>query len=210
MRKPLNSEGQPNNSRFNSLRRADRDIAEMLGLLKGVLADGVVTEAEATLLREWTRAHPDAVSVWPGNVLAARLTSIFLDGVVDKEEQADLADLLAAIVGGNAGVAYGQSTSTDLPLTQPEPDILLSGHSFVLTGKFAMGPRSACERLVVDRNGHCLGTVTKSLDFLVIGEFGSRDWIQSSHGRKIEKAVSYQNEGSRIAIVSEQHWAKFL
>jgi hypothetical protein len=44
----------------------------------------------------------------------------------------------------------------------------------------------------------------------VIGEIGSRDWIHSTHGRKIEKAMDYNGRGCRIAIVGEQHWHGYL
>jgi hypothetical protein len=55
-----------------------------------------------------------------------------------------------------------------------------------------------------------VGAITKDLNYLVIGEVGSRDWIHSTHGRKIEKAIDYNDRGCRIAIVTEQHWHNFL
>jgi hypothetical protein len=41
---------------------------------------------------------------------------------------------------------------------------------------------------------------------LVIGEIGSQDWLHSTHGRKIEKAIEYNDTGAKIAIVPEKHW----
>jgi hypothetical protein len=40
--------GQPFNIKFNRARRAERDLCEVLGLARGLLADGVVTADEAS------------------------------------------------------------------------------------------------------------------------------------------------------------------
>jgi len=44
----------------------------------------------------------------------------------------------------------------------------------------------------------------------VLGTFGSRDWVHTSFGRKIETAIRYRDKGAPIAIVSEDHWAASL
>ncbi len=202
--------GQPSNANFNRARRAERDLSEMLGLAKGVLADGVVTDDEAKRLRDWRQEHPDAVEQWPVNILADRLQRIFADGVVDETERRDLAELLQSIVGGKAGLVLGEDAAADLPVDRPEPDINWSGAVFVFTGKFAFGPRSACEDAVGRLGGVCERRITRKTKYLVIGTFGSRDWIQTSFGRKIEKAVQYRDSGSPLVIVAEDHWAGSL
>ncbi len=197
-------------SSINAGRREDRDLMEMLGLVKGVLADGKVCEAEANHLNTWIRCHPDVLATFPGKALADRLTHIFEDGRVDVDERRDLAQLLKQLVGGEAGLIGGESSSTELPLDSPPPPVQFSGKSFVLTGKFAMGPRKACEALIVSHGGVCKRSVIATLDYLVIGSFGSRDWIQTSHGRKIEKAMQLKKDGRQVAIVGECHWATEL
>jgi len=206
----LDPNGQPRNLDFNRARRAERDVSEMLGLVKGVLADGVVTEAEAALLRDWAAQHPEAAGQWPVSVLKGRLDRIFADGRVDEREREDLAQLLDSIVGGRAGIVAGADAATELPVDRPPPTIAWPGSVFVFTGKFAFGPRAECERLVRELGGVCERGVTRRTDYLVIGTFGSRDWVQTSYGRKIEKAVRYRDKGVPIAIVAEDHWADEL
>ena len=202
--------GQPFNIRFNRARRAERDISELLGLMKGVLADGEVTEMEAGLLRDWACSHADAVEQWPVNRLKDRLDRIFADGGVDVAERRDLAELLEAIVGGRAGIIVGEDAATDLPLDRPAPQLLWTRSVFVFTGKFAFGPRLACERHVTSLGAVTERAVTKRTQYLVIGTFGSRDWVHTSFGRKIEKAVEYRDAGVSLAIVGEDHWAASL
>ncbi|MFY9271023.1 MAG: BRCT domain-containing protein [Candidatus Manganitrophaceae bacterium] len=188
-------------------RRAERDLSELLGLAKGLLADGEVTEREAAMVREWVEAHPDAVEQWPVSILHGRLRQLYSDGRVDDTERADLAELLGSLVGGQAGIIVGEDAATELPVDVPPPMFKWSGSVFVFTGKFAFGPRTECERHVIRLGGACESTITKQTNYLVIGTFGSRDWVHTSFGRKIEKAVEYRSAGQQLAIVSEDHWA---
>ena len=59
----------------------------MVGLVRGVIADGKVTEDEAQRLSEWTRANPEVAPRDPANLLSRRLERIFLDGKVDGRER---------------------------------------------------------------------------------------------------------------------------
>ena len=206
----VDHDGQPFNLLFNAARRLERDISEMLGLTKGLLADGVISEEETVLLKNWANARPEVVSQWPGNILHERLTRIFVDGVVTEDERKDLASLLNDLVGGRAGIICGQNAATNLPLNQPPPQIVFPNRIFVFTGKFAFGSRSSCESTVAERGGISEPRVTSRTSYLVIGTFGSRDWVQTSHGRKIELAVEYRDKGKPVALISENHWASAL
>jgi NAD-dependent DNA ligase len=210
MGKQLDEHGQPANLGFNAHRRLERDISELLGLAKGILADGQVSEAETVLLNEWMKARPERVACWPCDQIAARVRAALADGIIEEEERRDLSELLTQLVGGDAGIIDEENAATALPLDRPPPLLAYPGRVFVLTGKFAYGTRKACERMVLGRGGSCESGVTMRTNYLVIGTFGSRDWIQTSHGRKIEKALEYRTKGAALAIVAERHWAASL
>ena len=206
----LDPHGQPFSLHFNAARRTERDLSELLGLAKGLLADGVISHDEASLVATWVRNHPDAAAHWPVNVLADRLHRSFADGHIDDEERMELAAVLNSLVGGTAGVIVGEDAATDLPLDVPSPTFEWSGSVFVFTGKFAFGTRSDCHRQVSRLGALCEDGITKRTNYLVIGTFGSRDWVHTSFGRKIQKAVDYRTAGNRLAIVGEDHWAMSL
>ena len=210
MKTTLDSDAQPLNTSLNAHRRSERDISEMLGLVKGILIDGKVTTAEAVLLEKWIEAHPDAIEGWPGNVIAERLHRMFADGKVTKAERSDLLELLTGLVGGKTGIIATQTASTSLPIDRPIAKIVFNRKRYVFTGKFAFGPRDVCEKETKKAGAACDSAITKRTNFLVIGTFGSRDWIQTSYGRKIEKAVSLKQKGVPITIVSEDTWAASL
>ncbi|SRR6266545_81189 len=206
----LDQHGQPLNLAFNRARRTERDISEMLGLVKGLLCDGVVTDDEAMLLNEWTQKHSDADDYWAIRAIHRRLQQVFADGKIDETERTELADLLGALVGGNAGMIAGDDASTELPLDKPPPEIVWPESLFVFTGRFAFGPRSDCERHVENLGGHCASNITKTTNYVVIGTFGSRDWVHTSFGRKLEKAIRYRADGLPLSIIAEDHWARAL
>jgi HIRAN domain len=206
----LDPHGQPLSLRFNRARRTERDLCELLGLARGLLADGSITEGEAALLRDWVGRHPDAVEHWAVRTIHDRLTQHFKDGVIDEVERADLKRLLDQLVSGELSAVCDTDAATTLPLDQPPPTIEWDEMTYVFTGQFAFGPRRDCEREVEKRGGTCEGSITKRTSFLVIGTFGSRDWVHTGFGRKIEKAVSYREAGVPLRIVAEDHWVSTL
>lgn len=206
----LDGDGRPRNRRFNARRRADRAVQELLGLARGMAADGVVAESEAHALARWIEANAEEVDVWPINVVAERLQKIYADGRVDEEERCELLDLLLAVTGEIPDAASSARRTTRLPLDDPPPLLRFADQIYVFTGKFAFGTRTACEQAVVVRGGQCAKGISQKVHVLVIGNLGNEDWAHSSHGRKIEQAVHYREAGVPIQIVSEEHWVASL
>jgi hypothetical protein len=206
----LDDHGQPVNILLNWRQRTERNISELLGIAKGVLADGMVSEDEARYLLAWSHEHPGAVARWPVNIIFSRLKHVFDDGQIDEDEQEELRALLAALIGGTASIVLGYDASTELPLDTPPPLISWEQEVYVFTGKFAYGTRAHCQREVHQRGGLCEDSITRRTTFLVLGTFGSRDWKQTSYGRKIERAVQLRDSGFPIRIIGEDHWAGAL
>lgn len=203
----FDDDGQPLSLVWNCQRRIDAGIDELIGLIRGILADGVVTESETNALAGWVARHCDIAREWPVNVLLSRLNRIYADGRVDEDERDDLKALLIEVVGEKDNLLAPATTT--LPLHRPAPEVIFDQNVFVFTGKFAFGPRRVCEAEVIARGGKTANYVTLQTSYVVIGSVGSRDWIHTAWSRKIEKAVEYQHSCA-IAIISEQHWTRFL
>lgn len=193
-------------------RRADRAVDELVGLCRGLLADGHVNQQEAEFLKGWIERNADFVGMYPFDRLYRQLTEIMRDGFLDHDESADLMDTLVRFVGGETHDAAAEtaSLSTALPLDDPEPVIVYPGSLFVVTGTFSFGVRSAVCQEIESRGGLSGSSPTKKTRYLIIGDLGSRDWKHSNCGRKIEKAIQLRDEGCPLAIVSERHWSATL
>src|SRR5688572_26052707 len=206
---PLDEHGQPP-SALNWRLRAERDVSELLGMAKGMLADGIVNDQEAQFLLRWAREHEEASTKWPVSLILSRLSHMFTDGRIDDEERAELRELLSSLVGGTESILLGFDASTKLPLDEPPPLVCWHEEVYVFTGRFAFGTRRHCEAEVVARRGRCDENVTRQTTFLVLGTFGSTDWRHTSYGRKIERAVELRGSGFPIRIVGEDHWTKAI
>jgi len=182
----------------------------MVGLVRGVIADGRVSQDEAQRLSEWARDHPHVATRYPANLLSRRLERIFMDGRVDAAEKRRLGSMLAHLAVNPGGLAAGFSLATDLPLTHPQPDIVFEGQTFVFGGEMAYGPTHACEREVTELGGMCEHTVSRRTCYVVIGALAAADWSQASFGPLIDEVVRYRGRGVPIAVVSEEHWAAAL
>lgn len=189
--------------------RAAKSMDELLGVIRGVLLDGEVSEKEVRALSQWCDKYPEVAAEWPSREIAARLDAILADGLVTNEEREDLAALLAKASGEEAEIP-GQRKSTTLPLCDPAPEVLFANRTFVLTGQFVTGTRANCEAEVIRRGGRCASGMSKRVDFLVIGELCSRDWAHTTYGRKIEAGVDLRSNGAPLRIVGEEHWAAAL
>jgi len=119
---------------------------------------------------------------------------------------------LVRFVGGEAFDAEAQtaSRSTTLPVDDPEPNVEFTGSVFVVTGTFVHGERALVHAAIEQRGGLSSASPSKKTRYLVIGELGSRDWINSNAGRKIEKAVALRSDGHPVAIITEGHWSRHL
>lgn len=188
--------------------RVEQGLAEMIGVIRGIIADGLVSLDEARRLTEWTREHPQVAARWPANMLARRLETIVRDGRLDARER----DHLEAILGhlaGNPGRA-GLALATDLPVDDPEPEVVFEARTFVFAGEMAYGPRRACEREVMELGASCERTVSRRTDYLVLGTLSAADWAQEGYGAQVDDVVQLRRRGARIAIISEEHWAAAL
>jgi hypothetical protein len=182
----------------------------MLGIAKGLLADGIVVEEEGRVLHEWGANHPDALSVWPANLIFSRVQQFFADGRIDAADREELKGILTALVGGTLTIQLGHEGASTLPLDSPPPAICWHDAVFVFTGKFAYGTRAHCEREVLQRGGIVEPRINCRTSFLVIGTFSSEDWKHTSYGRKIEQAVALRDSGLPLRIVGEDHWANSM
>jgi NAD-dependent DNA ligase len=189
-------------------RRVEHGLAELVGVIQGLLADGTVSTEEADRLARWTRDNPDVAARWPANLLALRLAKIMADGRLDGGERRSLEALLGQLAS-TAGWVSG-TLATDLPVDDPPPPVVFESRTFVFAGDMLYGPRRSCEREVTELGGSCERTVSRRTDYLVLGGLAALDWSQEGFGAQVDAAVRLRTRGAVIAIIAEEHWAQAL
>ncbi len=191
--------------RYQNERMTSRQIDELVGLCKGSILDGAVSQCEAEYLRAWLEANRECAGTWPACALYPRIAEMLKDGILDSDEERELLDMLVKLAGGMP--EQGVNAATALPLDNPAPDMVFRERRFCVTGVFTFGPRKRVQTVIEAAGGEMLPGVRKDLNYLVIGSIGTDSWKHSSFGTKILKAVDYKAQGVPIAIVSEAHWA---
>lgn len=189
-------------------RITSRQIDELVGLARGLIADGAINQAEVEFLQKWLAANMGISDQPLMRKLYARVNSIMLDGIADADECRDLLETLASVSGRDFELGEVLKSST-LPLCDPAPMLLFGGQRYCFTGTFSFGGRRECETAVEQRGGEC-GSLTKRTNVLVVGMYATESWKHSSFGTKIIKAVDMREDGVPIAIVSEEHWSGHL
>jgi NAD-dependent DNA ligase len=194
---------------FNRERISSRQVDELIGLSRGLCADGVLNDAEVEFLQKWLVANLDASQDRLLAKLYRRVDEVLRDGFIDNDERTELFDTLKQFADTTFELGEVLKPTT-IPLCSPAPQVTFRGRSFCFTGNFNFGRRPACEQAVTDRGGFA-GSLTKNTNYLVIGAYVTDSWKHSTYGLKIMKAVEMRdNKGVPISIVSEHHWANYL
>ena len=185
-----------------------RAIDELIGLSRGLLADGMINQAEAEFLHKWLAAnHHISDNPVIGHLLA-RIEEMLADNFLDDDEAEELFNTLERFTGNN--FEFGEILkSTSLPVNDPLPPLEFEGKRFCFTGTFAYGKRKECEKAVIDLGAEA-GPLTKKTDYLVIGVYATDSWKHSSYGRKIEKAAADRDAGHPIALIPENYWLQHI
>lgn len=189
-------------------RITSRQIDELIGIARGVAADGTLNQGEVEFLQKWLAANLSISDQPLLRTLYDRVDAVLSDGIADLEECRDLLATLNSF--SNRDLELGEVLkATSLPVCDPAPVLSFAGRSYCFTGTFNYGRRKHCEAAVAERGG-ASGSLTRKTDVLVIGLYATESWKHSSFGHKIMKAVGLREEGVPIAIVSEEHWTHHL
>jgi NAD-dependent DNA ligase len=196
---------------LNLRRNFEKTVKSLTGICMGLMADNHLNEPEIEFLYQTLLEYKILLNEWPYSSIFSKLSNILEDGKASLDEIKEFECLLRDFLGGtlqDTGAVSGLSTS--LPLDS-NVDLTFKGKTFCLTGQFKYGTRNTCSLAVIQKGGIVKNSVVNDLDFLVIGELASKDWIETNYGRKIQKATNLRDsKKSKVLIVSESDWQRAL
>ena len=200
---PFGRDGAPTND------LDDYQVSTLLGLCRGLIADGKIDQNEADTLHTWLMTHEETIDNPVMTAFQRKLRDFTRREAERSNKNIELLQLLDGLVGGKTEVGECLRATT-LWLDDPPPKVVFENRKFCLTGRFSYGKRSQCEEEIRARRGSCQSSPGKKTDYLVIGSYAEGTWIQSAYGRKIERAVALRADGSPIRIISEAHWLESM
>lgn len=180
------------------------------GIAHGLVADDRLNDTEIRVLHSWLEQHAHMQTIWPFSRIIQRVREALEDGHISDSERADLLAILKDLNGSaldEHGTVGGMSTklfTADMP---QDVSLVFPDRSFVLTGKFAYGPRERCSQEITSRGGIIAGSVSQKVHYVVVGALSSRDWIHESYGNKIRRAIELREQGHSIVVLEEEVWA---
>lgn len=183
------------------------DLQRLHGIVGGIAADGKVTEDELKGLSLWLENHDHLRTCWPYDELDSIVTAVLADHRIDAEEQKMMMSFFSEFV----------SILDDRTLTNPVllekntvegvcaacPDITFEGSMFCFTGASNLYSRTDFFEVVQRMGGAVATSVTKKINYLVIGAEGNPCWAYACYGRKVEKAVQLRKQGMSLLIIHE-------
>lgn len=192
-------------SKFNQNSIDDRQVDTLIGLSKGLIADGKINQQEAEVLLTWLIQNSLNTKNPLIHNLLNKVAAMLEDGILDNDESNDLFATMQQFAGESSAVGELAKT-TSLPVCNPPPEVIFNGKTFLFTGTCAFGTRSECQNATRSLGGQIANNVTKDVSYLVLGTYVTDSWKHETFGRKIEKATQYRDEGLPISIITENHW----
>lgn len=173
------------------------------GFAHGLLADGDLSSSEIRTLSKWIEANDFLRGTYPYDEICSILFCdsfdpnellAFLSTIIDFNESFNLCD---------AKFERLRNQYLTCGIYSSNPEIVFSKKVFCFTGDSYKSSRSDMMELVKSLGGDCSDSVTKKVNYLVVGEAGSDAWAHCAYGRKIEKAMCLRKQGLSIQIVRE-------
>ena len=183
------------------------DIQRLHALMAGITSDGMITEAELRGLSAWIADHDQLKTCWPYDEVDSLVTTVLADGKIDAAEHKLLQNFFGEFVAilDNRTIVSPKiaEKATLVGLCAVCPEIAFTGSKFCFTGASAKYSRAEFTSLVKRLGGDVVGSISASLNYLVIGADGNPCWAYACYGRKVEKAVELRKQGARILLVHE-------
>ena len=164
------------------------------GIMKGIAIDGVVTDDECRNLRQWLYDNIYLSGHYPFDKLTKTLEDVLKDNVVTELESDYITETIKDLLN---------------PVDSLKEQLYSIDDKHVcLSGNFSHGQKTVVEKYIIDKGGIIDLTVKKSTDVLLVGDLECQAYSNGTYGRKIKKALEYNEKGCKIKIMKESDFFK--
>lgn len=185
-------------------------IQFLAGLIHGIMADGGLSDREVSALSSWMNANSFLSGTYPFDEINGMLRSVLADKKISDDERGQLMALFSDIIDFTSSLNLNQIDFERLKekytisgVCAADPDICFKDRSFCFTGESHRAKRTEIAEIVANLGGVFKPSVSKKVDYLIVGASGNPCWAYACYGRKIEEAVGLRRLGAKIVIVNE-------
>lgn len=181
---------------LKSLKANDaRSLYEFMSILEGISIDETISDEEIVELKKWMQVNNQFKGAYPFNQILTLLDKVLDNKQIDQVIEDELLYLIKTFF-------------------KPDLDqcefVDIKDKVICLTGNFSFGQRSQLEKLIVLKQGIVSQSVTKKVDYLVLGSKGSAGYKYGKYGAKINKALMMKSAGHKIELLSEARLMEML
>lgn len=186
---------------------ATADMQKLHAVVAGIGSDGEISVDELKGLSAWLQEHEHLRTCWPYDEIESLVTSVLADRKIDPEEH----KILMSFFGEFISILDNKTIvspvllegSNIIGLCAVCPDISFADAVFCLTGKSHKYTRTEFSDVISNLGGKAANSVSRKVNYLVVGADGNPCWAYACYGRKVEHAVELRKQGHPIAIVHE-------
>lgn len=159
---------------------ADRTlkVQEFLGIIKSIIVSNDFSSETLQYVKDWMDRHP---------ILESELVYKKVKSKLDE--------------GGDLRVCFLECV--DPVNSVDNTAIEIDGKLFCMTGNFSFGSKTDVELFILAHGGRVHPTVTRAVDYVIVGNEGDPGWSYGSYGAKVKKALEMREKGHPIKIVCE-------
>lgn len=180
------------------------------GLVHGILGDGKLSDNEVKLLQLWLNSNDFLKGTYPFDELTVLVSAVLEDGFISEEERNNLLAFMSNLIEFKDSYNLSESAFAELReqcsvggICSKNPTIDFKNKKFCFTGESYRASRSEMAQQIERFGGIFKSSISKSIDYLVVGNAGNPCWAYSCYGRKIEEAMALRRTGIKIQIVNE-------
>lgn len=191
------------------------DIQQLHGMLHGITADDVISPEELRGLHNWILERDYLKGMYPYDEIESLIVATLRDGKIDDREHDALMQFFENFINYSTAKkvdkaiakakAKGELCLSRAGICAVDPEIIFEEKLFVCTGTSERASRKEFERHITQRSGLFQNSVTKKINYLIVGNMGSPAWAFACYGRKVEQAMQMRREGkgTSLLIVNE-------
>lgn len=186
------------------------DIQVLHGLLYGIIADNRIELPEILGLEKWLSNNTYLSGTYPYDELCSLVTVVLKDGKISTDEQNILKAFFSEFVDTRTSYNLNDRELHKLKkaynisgICAMCPEIDFKDKVFCFTGVTSRSKRSEIKVIVEESGGIFTNSVSRKVNYLVVGNNGNPCWMFSCYGRKVERAMQLRKEGYSIMVVHE-------